>query len=56
MQGTKAEYCIIPTLPTSIENIAAATGVPNIAEKAALIPLIMKTFLSLESNLNQFPR
>ena len=33
-----------PTLMTSIENIAAVTGVPNNAENAALMPHMMISF------------
>ena len=36
-----------PTLITSMENTAAASGVPKSAENAALIPVIISIFLSL---------
>lgn len=49
MLGTRAEYCIIPTLITSIENTAAAIGVPKSAEKQALIPHMIVIFVSLVS-------
>ncbi len=56
VQGTSAEYCIVPTLTTSIENIAAAIGVPKSAEKAALIPDIINIFLSSVLSLNSLPK
>ena len=46
---------MIPTLTTSMEKIAAAMGVPNRAEKAALIPHMVMICLSFSSNLNSFP-
>ena len=42
--GTSAAYCMMPTLTTSIEKTVAVSGVPNNAEKAALIPHIIIIF------------
>ena len=47
---------MIPTLTTSMEKTAAAMGVPNRAEKAALIPHIIMTRLSFSSIRKTFPR
>ena len=52
--GTKAAYYITPTLITSIEKTAAAIGVPNSAEKQALMPHIIIIRVSFSSNLNSF--
>ena len=46
MQGTRAEKYMIPTDMTSMENTAAAMGVPKTAAKTALIPAMTATFLS----------
>ena len=46
---------MIPTLIISIGKIAAARGVPNTAEKAALIPLMTRSFRSPSSNLKSRP-
>ena len=45
-----------PTLTISIGRIAAAIGVPNKAENAALIPHMIMTCLSLSSKRNSFPK
>ena len=47
---------MIPTEITSIEKIAAAIGVPNKAEKAALMPHIIMVFLSVGESLNIRPK
>ena len=46
----------MPTLITSIEKTAAATGVPKSAEKHALIPHIIIIRVSLSSKLNSFAK
>ena len=54
-QGIIAEYCMIPTLTTSIAKTAAATGVPNRQEKHALIPHMEKMCIALASAFIQRP-
>ena len=46
----------MPTLMTSIENTAAAIGVPNTAEKQALMPHIIISFLSFHQNERSEPK
>ena len=41
---------MMPTLTTSMEKMAAAIGVPNSAENAALIPHMIMMCLSFSSN------
>ena len=53
--GTSAEYCMMPTLATSREKTAAARGVPNSAEKPALIPHMIIMVLSLSFNRSTSP-
>lgn len=43
-------------LMTSIPNMAAASGVPKIAPKQPLMPLMIMTFLSLSSIWNTSPK
>ena len=55
IHGTIAEYCKEPTRHISAENTVAVTGVPNIAEKQALIPHMVIIFLSSSSNFRICP-